>query len=337
MVPNVPYMKEVITGVCFFVANSGSLVVYFSQRAYLVISGADLNHQFEIVYRTKKPRDKAAAAAAAAAKSKRANKIGLAPPIEGDDDRRGRRSQPRDSPSLVSSSERVLTNKEQEAAKLIAGRYLRETPRATEDLIVLIDYLRGVAVDNEMRRDMSSFLEATPSCIRDNEGGNGNGNGNGEGSRDGRGGDSSRRAALVSAAGAEVLGIGSAPRFPLLAADRMSRHSREPSIQSVSAANSRRMPSTASPRHVAAGMMGTTASDHLDSDTSPHRADDRAYTGSILMVAGGSVSYVRDAALRSMEGDEEEGGDRDKERREESGESERGERRRGKRSGTTST
>eukprot|EP00596_Hydrurales_sp_CCMP1899_P000319 CAMPEP_0119034848 /NCGR_PEP_ID=MMETSP1177-20130426/1866_1 /TAXON_ID=2985 /ORGANISM="Ochromonas sp, Strain CCMP1899" /LENGTH=916 /DNA_ID=CAMNT_0006992625 /DNA_START=611 /DNA_END=3364 /DNA_ORIENTATION=+ len=41
--------QELVIGVCFFVAGIGSTVFYFGTKAYLLLTGADLNAQFKIV------------------------------------------------------------------------------------------------------------------------------------------------------------------------------------------------------------------------------------------------------------------------------------------------
>jgi hypothetical protein len=43
------HQREIVIGVCFFVASMGSMSFYFGQKAYLLLSGATLNAQFKIV------------------------------------------------------------------------------------------------------------------------------------------------------------------------------------------------------------------------------------------------------------------------------------------------
>jgi type IV secretory pathway VirB3-like protein len=45
--------QELVIGVCFFVAGLGSTVFYFGTKAYLLLTGADLNAQFKIVRKHK--------------------------------------------------------------------------------------------------------------------------------------------------------------------------------------------------------------------------------------------------------------------------------------------
>jgi hypothetical protein len=43
------HQREIVIGVCFFIASVGSMSFYFGQKAYLLLSGATLNAQFKIV------------------------------------------------------------------------------------------------------------------------------------------------------------------------------------------------------------------------------------------------------------------------------------------------
>ena len=42
------YQKEFVVGICFFIASVGSMSLYFGRKTYLLLSGADLDRNFEI-------------------------------------------------------------------------------------------------------------------------------------------------------------------------------------------------------------------------------------------------------------------------------------------------
>ena len=43
------YQKEFAIGICFFIGSVGSMLIYFSGKTILLLSGAELNRKFEIV------------------------------------------------------------------------------------------------------------------------------------------------------------------------------------------------------------------------------------------------------------------------------------------------
>ena len=57
--------KQIVIGVCFFVAGVGSITVYLGQKSYLLLTGATLNAQFKIVRNQKEDTGKIRAGTAA--------------------------------------------------------------------------------------------------------------------------------------------------------------------------------------------------------------------------------------------------------------------------------
>jgi hypothetical protein len=134
-----PLFEEIVTGIAFFVANTGSLLIYFSPKIYLVLTGATLNHKFQIVRKAKNDRARAyemkeGTGAAAAASSTSGSILG----------------DPQSS-SRANGSGGGVDNTS------LLKKYLKTLPTDTAELHHLIDLLRGCVANADLREDLSSM------------------------------------------------------------------------------------------------------------------------------------------------------------------------------------
>jgi hypothetical protein len=146
------YLKQLITGICFFAGSTGAMIIYFAQKSYLVLTGADLNAKFEIVRKDRNRKKKGTTPPEDA-------RLKYAPskPLDGNTDAdRGTLEAQTSGHLTASAKERRRQSRLPHLSTVPEVKFLKEPPKDANELHEIIAYLQGVAVNMAMRVDLNS-------------------------------------------------------------------------------------------------------------------------------------------------------------------------------------
>jgi hypothetical protein len=147
---NDPIIEGTLAGVAFFVANTGSLLIYFSPKLYLVLTGATLNSKFQIV---RKGQHKGQTAAPSSNDGGRGGGAAVTAVHAGSSTT---------CDSNVSS--RVTENS-------LLRKYMKAIPTETSELHELMELLRGCVANMDLRGDLSSTFSSSTAAGNSHGGG----------------------------------------------------------------------------------------------------------------------------------------------------------------------
>jgi hypothetical protein len=147
---NDPIIEGILAGVAFFVANTGSLLIYFSPKIYLVLTGATLNSKFQIVRKAQNKGQSAATNDGGSGGGGAAvtHTVPAGSCAAGD--------------STVSS--RVSENS-------LLRKYMKSIPTETAELHELMELLRGCVANMDLRGDLSSTFSSSTAAAGHSHGG----------------------------------------------------------------------------------------------------------------------------------------------------------------------